>query len=327
MKKNIVRTSKNCILCQAGKASLEYEPLKIVRCIGCGLYFRDASAPQADYYIESERYCNNFTDSAKIQARKNDAEERFKLISEITGLKEGRLLDIGANDGISMLQAQKMGFLVFGCEPNKFALQEAKQHNLDIIAGRLEEVFESLKKIAPFNIITLFHVLEHLENPLEALRKITKLLHSNDGWLIIEVPDIESPMAKIYGWDDLRINQEHLFYFSQSTLCLLLLKVGLTPVFLKRRVWNSQGQDLFSNFIRLPFFSELYSVLRITKKNFLKMLQKDKNERKNFSDNTELWISNKKNRAFYFGARTLGKLVYHLNRGDELFAICRYDRG
>ena len=323
----IYQPKKKCLFCKGSLVKEEYAPLEIVRCINCGLYYRDVVDFSDGYYTDSCRYCCNFSDRNKMEARRRDARLRFDTIGKVIKVGRGKFLDIGANDGLCMWEASRRGFEVFGCEPNKFALEEAKKYNLKILASTFEEGFEELKKYAPFELITMFHVLEHMVSPLETLIKIRGLMVPDSSWLVIEVPDIKSPISRIYRWEDLRINQEHLYYFDKHSLLLLLSQAGFKPVFLRRRVWDGMHQSLLANLIRLPMLSEGYLFLRRVKKGIKRCLGPKDAPRKTLMDNSELWLSqNRKVKEFYFFSCFFGWLVSFLNRGDDLLAICKYEK-
>ena len=82
--------------------------------------------------------------------------------------------------------------------------------------------FDSKRK---FDLITMFHVLEHLENPLDDLRYLSSNL-TEDGRFVIEVPNIlYQDMSFKNKW-----HKGHLFSFTEHSLPLLMNKVGLDTV-------------------------------------------------------------------------------------------------
>jgi len=106
-------------------------------------------------------------------------------------------------------------------DSSPFAPQFAKeQFGLDDVhTGLIEDVdFEGKQ----FDVISMQHVIEHIYEPAATMQEILKLLKPG-GILYLETPDIESGSAKRDGKDWLHIKiPEHVLYFSESTLKLLL---------------------------------------------------------------------------------------------------------
>lgn len=77
------------------------------------------------------------------------------------------------------------------------------------------------------HLITMWHVLEHVDAPQQLLAYWKQFL-SSDGWLVVEVPNAASVMAKIMGQRWRNIRPEHLHQFTPQTLCQLLRESGFT---------------------------------------------------------------------------------------------------
>jgi len=299
-----------------------YAPLKIVKCRVCGLIYRDEVDIDNNYYRQLDRYHQYLLDDERLAARKRDAVFRFNLLKTIVR-PQCKVLDIGANDGSFMLEAEKAGLKAFGCEPNRYAAEYSRRLGLKVIDKYFEDAFAELKEEAPFHLVALFHVLEHLPDPIKTLGMIKGII-SPDGYLIIEVPDISSPISRIFSWDDLRISKEHLFYFDRRTLNDLLKKSGFSTVYCHRKVWDGLNRSWLENIIRLPAISEAYMLLRRVKNKSKGFFGIKPPPRKNLDDNIELWCSGKMQRRHYPFSYVLGRIIFQLNRGDDLFAIARH---
>ena len=94
---------------------------------------------------------------------------------------------------------------------------------LDVATGRFEDVDypDSF-----FDVITMYHVLEHLYDPREALSKAYQLLRS-EGLLVVAVPNFDSLQARLFRqrWYHLDAPR-HLYHFTPRTLKMLLHKAG-----------------------------------------------------------------------------------------------------
>jgi 2-polyprenyl-3-methyl-5-hydroxy-6-metoxy-1,4-benzoquinol methylase len=141
--------------------------------------------------------------------------------------KEIRLLDIGCGSGQFLYEMKSLGLEVYGIEPGKFDKEENKKYNLNIKQGNIESV--KYKK-EYFDMITLNHVLEHINNPNETLSCIKRIL-KEEGVLIIGVPNTNSLAFKIFkkNWYQLDIPR-HLINYSESNLKLLLEEDGFKTI-------------------------------------------------------------------------------------------------
>jgi len=116
------------------------------------------------------------------------------------------------------------GWEVKGVEPNKFAAAYAqKELRLDVFPGTLEEAsFQN----ATFDSITLWDVLEHVQNPMATLKEAHRILKPG-GLLVISLPNPSSIEARLFGshwvgWERPR----HLFLFTPQLIEAYLQKNG-----------------------------------------------------------------------------------------------------
>src|SRR5262249_27857314 len=101
------------------------------------------------------------------------------------------------------------------------------------------EVFEQIEQasgLAPFDCITLWHSLEHLQDPLSSLKSAVSLLRPQ-GWCIIAVPDGSGLQARMFGAEWLHLDvPRHLFHFNSQSLRQLLETTG----FEIRQTWHQE---------------------------------------------------------------------------------------
>lgn len=136
-----------------------------------------------------------------------------------------RILDIGCADGCFLaaaavgLRAANVPALLFGVEPDpQYGAYAAEASGATVLQGGFEDNLVTLAHSSQkFDLIVLSHVLEHLCEPDEIVRKISALL-SDDGLLLIEVPNILSPCWSGFGMFHLA----HINHFIPETLCALL---------------------------------------------------------------------------------------------------------
>ncbi|AOW17896.1 methyltransferase [Polaribacter vadi] len=178
-----------------------------------------------DYY-KSENYISH-TDSKKsvldkvYQSLKNiTLKRKLKLINSF-GTSTKNILDVGAGTGDFLKVCKDNSWNVFGTEPDLDARNIAAKK--EII---LHEDLSKIKK-SKFDVITLWHVLEHVENLQEYISELENLL-SEKGRLIIAVPNYKSYDAKYYKqhWAAFDVPR-HLWHFSQTSIPKLFSEVDM----------------------------------------------------------------------------------------------------
>jgi SAM-dependent methyltransferase len=131
---------------------------------------------------------------------------------------------VGCATGKFLRLVQQEGWEIWGVEFNGHAARSAAKRlgatilNGDFVQAQLPGEY--------FDVICMFHVIEHMLDPLAAVRKIHALLRAN-GRLILECPDFGSRGAQKLGPSWLHVQpKEHLYYFDESSLRNLLERSG-----------------------------------------------------------------------------------------------------
>ena len=174
-------------------------------------------------YYESEDYISH-TDSKRsimdkaYQVIKNySVKKKVKMINGLSGSK-GRILDIGCGTGDLLSACEKNGWKINGVEPSDKAraLAAKKISSKEFLVSNIDEVSNDSKE--RYDVITMFHVLEHVPNLLEYVAKLKGLL-TDDGSLIIAVPNYKSYDASYYKefWAAYDVPR-HLWHFSQDSI-------------------------------------------------------------------------------------------------------------
>lgn len=132
----------------------------------------------------------------------------------------GKLLDIGAGTGDFLVSAKNKGWEVLGVEPNASARQLALSKGVELSEKLTEITAEK------FDVITLWHVLEHLPNLEENINFICSKL-KKEGVLVIAVPNYNSYDAKHYKeyWAAYDVPR-HLWHFSKNSISKLFEEEG-----------------------------------------------------------------------------------------------------
>ena len=172
---------------------------------------------ELDKYYQSDAYISH-TDSSETSVdkiyqtvKKYNLQKKVKLAQRYAQTKK-TLLDVGAGTGDFLLYAKQKGWSVTGVEPNERAQQRALEKGL-----KLYPDLESLSE-KKFDIITLWHVLEHLPNLDGQIQKLVSCLEE-DGTLIIAVPNYKSYDAHYYKnfWAAYDVPR-HLWHFSRTSI-------------------------------------------------------------------------------------------------------------
>jgi 2-polyprenyl-3-methyl-5-hydroxy-6-metoxy-1,4-benzoquinol methylase len=184
-----------------------------------------------DYY-KSEDYISH-TDSKRNLfeivyhlVRKISLKQKLKLINASTSTQKN-LLDVGCGTGDFLRVAKQNHWSVSGIEPNKQARQIAN-NKTDNSVFAIEHLLKF--QAESFDVISLWHVLEHLPNLEEHIQVFKKLLKPN-GTLIIAVPNYKSYDAEYYQefWAAYDVPR-HLWHFNKDSISKLVSKVSMEVV-------------------------------------------------------------------------------------------------
>ena len=146
---------------------------------------------------------------------------RFSRLSKYLS-KGAQCLDAGSSSGEFVYLLEKKGFDAQGVEAN---IPYAEYSQAELGISVCISPFSEYQTDQKFDLITMFHVLEHLENPVRDLTYLGQFLKPG-GKLVIEVPNILYPnMAFSHKW-----HPGHLFSFTDQTLSLLLGKAGFKTI-------------------------------------------------------------------------------------------------
>jgi 2-polyprenyl-3-methyl-5-hydroxy-6-metoxy-1,4-benzoquinol methylase len=139
----------------------------------------------------------------------------------------GRVLDVGFGGGEFLENAKSAGWEVVGVDIDSTTVKNARKRGLDVHQGSLELFGESCNS---FDVITMSHVIEHLHDPIAALRAAYRLLKPM-GQLWIETPNINSLGHQYFqrSWRGLE-PPRHLVLFNQKSLHDALFEVGFSTV-------------------------------------------------------------------------------------------------
>jgi SAM-dependent methyltransferase len=139
----------------------------------------------------------------------------------------GRLLEVGCGHGLLLDEARRRAWVVSGLEPARAARAHAESLGLDVRDARLEDLDPATD--GGYEAIVMADVIEHLDDPVGALRAAAALL-APGGALCVVTPDPASRTARLAGarwWGYL---PAHTYLLPRSTLTRLLRDAGLDPI-------------------------------------------------------------------------------------------------
>jgi len=201
-----------------------------------------------EQYYRSDDYISH-TDTKKglinnlyHSVRKITLGNKRRLILSLTGLRTGRLLDIGAGTGSFVGFMRDYGWSVTGLEPDEKARQQAETANkVQLLDPRNFYLFPH----ESFDVITMWHVLEHVHDLHDYLAQLRKLIEPQ-GKIFIAVPNYTSFDGSFYKnyWAAYDVPR-HLYHFSPRAL---------------KKLFNEQGFELQSTRI-MPYDSFYISFL------------------------------------------------------------------
>ena len=206
---------------------LTQETFTICRCDKCGFLFTNPrpAANELPAYYQSAEYISHSNSRQGIQnilyqwVRKYTLGRKYKLIQNYK--KGSCILDIGCATGEFLNYFKKRKWETFGIEPNT----QARKMGISNYALNIEDE-GYLQKLpeASFDVITMWHVLEHVRLLNARIAQLQRLL-SPKGILFIAVPNPASADAKHYGtfWAAYDVPR-HLYHFTQDTITFLFSK-------------------------------------------------------------------------------------------------------
>jgi 2-polyprenyl-3-methyl-5-hydroxy-6-metoxy-1,4-benzoquinol methylase len=211
--------------------------LRSVICKDCGLVWSDPFPHDPRQFYEEDyrlEYKNTYAPKAKHILRAGRvAVTRHEKIKHLLH-KPQTMLDVGTGGGEFAYLIKSLGHDLHGIEPNKgYGQYSATQYDLNLQFGFIQDAQFAENS---FDVITIWHVLEHTEDPFFVLGKLRSLLKP-DGVLVVEVPNIEATCQS----PSSTFHEAHLYNFNLATLRRMGEKAGL---FEDRHLFSEDGGNV-----------------------------------------------------------------------------------
>jgi 2-polyprenyl-3-methyl-5-hydroxy-6-metoxy-1,4-benzoquinol methylase len=225
---------------------------------------------------------------------------RYHLIHRYK--KNGKVYDVGAGFGHFLLTGKQLGHEVYGCELSLANIAFVREHlNLDVENENFLNISENNK----YDIVTLWDVLEHIDEGDKIIEKASRIMNRG-GFIFIQVPQLDSFLGRLFKDKWWAMGLDHVNYFSKNTIKQLLSAYG----FETRRIKSSIELKNIYNYVVLP---------KIKKRKKSSTPINAAERQKEFNKLTKkprwlLWLMVKTHNIFY-------KTLSFLHIGDEMIVV------
>lgn len=198
--------------------------LQILECTNCGLVTLSSLQHIQSGHYENSGMHGNVLPSMEVWLRETEQDDRRRFEMLKAAMVNRKILDFGCGAAGFLRKAQPLASEAAGVEPER----RVHEYWGDAIAlhSNLENAGHD------YDLITAFHVIEHLADPCAMLKNLAEHLKDR-GRLIIEVPSSEDALLTLYESDAFQrftYWSQHLFLFNAETLRLLAVKAGMRVV-------------------------------------------------------------------------------------------------
>jgi 2-polyprenyl-3-methyl-5-hydroxy-6-metoxy-1,4-benzoquinol methylase len=238
---NAPRVEVPCPLCRAGERRRVADtvwgaPGAIVcRCEACGIVFvhpRMSTEEQAEFYAaDFAHYMRERGGPGEMRPQEHFEKHQDEALRRLTNLKpylraDMKVLEVGSSTGFLLEAVRPFVASVAGVEPGRLYASYA--------AARGIRTYPDLLAIAKeqFDLMLAYYVVEHLQNPIEQLRRFRAMLRPG-GLMAIEVPNVNDVLVSLYqveAFDRFYWQKAHCFNYSRATLRTVLERAGFTGI-------------------------------------------------------------------------------------------------
>jgi SAM-dependent methyltransferase len=183
-----------------------------VICRACGLMQSNPRMASADLvaFYESDEY-RLLYDGADFDYETNYRRDRSHIARALSGCRS--VIELGCGGGWNLTAFRDTRVVGYDFSPKLIAM--GRKRGLDLRQGSIDEAVRAGER---FDAVVLNHVLEHLPDPVDTLRK----LHALSDTLFVGVPDVRMPWIEF-------LQNAHLYYFTPATLSHYLARAGWAP--------------------------------------------------------------------------------------------------
>ena len=221
---------------------LTNEAFEIHECLKCGLLFTEPRPKPEEIgkYYQSEEYYSHQENKKGFVPRIYEAvksvnlKKKYKMATK--GLKPGRMLEIGCGAGDFLHTMEKHGWTCTGIEPSESAKEIAtKKVKAKLLNPQEIDKLED----ESFDLITMWHVLEHVDNLKEEIKQLQRLLKKG-GRLVLALPNFKSADAQYYKeyWAAYDVPR-HLNHFCRESINNIFKTTDFKRIKTDKLVWDA----------------------------------------------------------------------------------------
>jgi len=222
----------NCYLCRSDNYSIrpgnvrDNKNIDVLECSDCGLvYLSSLNHINQNHYESSGMHDNKEPNINNwLKETEFDDKRRYDFVKEKIANKN--VLDFGCGIGGFIEMAKKSARNISGVELDRALQSSFQERGLNVFLNLKEAKEQSKKK---YDVITAFHVVEHLQDPIEILKDLSELLTKN-GEVVIEIPNSNDALLTLYEnetFQNFTYWSLHLFLFNKKTVTELIKQAGL----------------------------------------------------------------------------------------------------
>lgn len=246
---------------------LTQEDFELWKCETCSFIFTHALEDEENIgkYYKSEEYISHsdkkkgFFAALYQYGRKYMLKKKYKSISKFQKQEKGKLLDIGSGTGHFIHFMQEKGWDVEGIEMDKNAREYSiKEFSLKVQDNKALFNTEFEQK----DVISLWHVLEHLYEPEKYMQRILEIL-KDDGLLLIALPNANSWDAKHYGkyWAAYDVPR-HQWHFTPKSFRFFIKKFDLELIKIKKMPLDAMYVSILSEKYKQNSFASIRGIIK-----------------------------------------------------------------
>lgn len=188
-------------------------------CLDCDMVFNEPAPSHLREYEES-------ADADYLAQRESRRQTYARELDRLEPHVRGReLLDVGCHSGFFLEQARERGYRVGGVEPSRWAAEHAAALGLEVFVGPIER----FQPAAPFDVVTLWDVIEHLTRPVDVLRGVHAMLRPG-GVLAFTTHNLDSLAARVLGSRYPFFMEMHTLHLRSRTRDRLLADTGFERI-------------------------------------------------------------------------------------------------
>jgi 2-polyprenyl-3-methyl-5-hydroxy-6-metoxy-1,4-benzoquinol methylase len=243
--------NSQCYLC--GSTEVNKRPggvrdkpeLEVLECSSCGLVFLSSFDHIRDGFYERSEMHGEEVPSFETWLKDTawDDERRFQFLRSV--IPNRRLLDFGCGAGGFLLRALELAKVAHGVE-REIRLKKDYESNKLKVFDNLLAIPKDIREKG-YDIIVMFHVLEHLPDPRSILSELSEML-SDDGQIIVEVPNADDALLTLYNnkpFSHFTYWSCHLFLYTAKTLQMLFDQMDLKVNYIKEIQRYSLANHLY----------------------------------------------------------------------------------